>query len=474
MLFLLYVINSEHKSLYMKRILVLGGGFAGVECCLKLESYFGINSEIEITLVSEDNFILFTPMLPQVASGTIETRHIVTPIRTLIKKIKFYEGKIKYVDPHGKSVALYGTNENRGMLIHYDFLVVALGSKTNFFGMKNVEENSYQMSTINDAILLRNRIIDLMEQAENETDPILRKALLRIVIVGGGFAGVETAGELNDFISDVSEYYPSISENDVKVTLIEATTEILNGFPQKLANFAKEKLVERGINVILDAGVTSFDGKEVLLKSGSKSNKVLLSDSSQQKGHSRLVEINSISSRTLVWTAGVTPIDLVKESLFRTHKGRILVNEYLQVPQFPEVFAIGDCSTFDPALSMKPFPPTAQIAEAHAKIAANNLKELVCGGKMTKFDYSWKGQSAIIGKRTGIASFFGINISGFLAYLLWRNLYLSKIRSSDKKFRVWLDWTLDLFFKRDISRLKIIEKDPPRDYKELDEVDDVW
>jgi len=445
-----------------------------VECCLKLESYFGPNSEIEITLVSEDNFILFTPMLPQVASGTIETRHIVTPIRTLIKKIKFYEGKIKYVDPHGKSVALYGTNENRGMLIHYDFLVVALGSKTNFFGMKNVEENSYQMSTINDAILLRNRIIDLLEQAENETDPILRKALLRIVIVGGGFAGVETAGELNDFISDVSEYYPSISENDVKVTLIEATTEILNGFPQKLANFAKEKLVERGINVILDAGVTSFDGKEVLLKSSSKSNKVLLSDSSQQKGHSRLVEINSISSRTLVWTAGVTPIDLVKESLFRTHKGRILVNEYLQVPQFPEVFAIGDCSTFDPALSMKPFPPTAQIAEAHAKIAANNLKELVCGGKMTKFDYSWKGQSAIIGKRTGIASFFGINISGFLAYLLWRNLYLSKIRSSDKKFRVWLDWTLDLFFKRDISRLKIIKKDPPRDYKELDEVDDVW
>ncbi|MDA1124606.1 MAG: FAD-dependent oxidoreductase, partial [Crenarchaeota archaeon] len=138
----------------MKRILILGGGFAGVECCLKLESYFGHNSDIEITLVSEDNFILFTPLLPQVASGTIETRHIVTPIRTIIKKSKFYEGKIKYIDPPGKSVALYGTNENRGMLIHYDFLVVALGSKTNFFGMTDVEENSYQMNTINDAILL--------------------------------------------------------------------------------------------------------------------------------------------------------------------------------------------------------------------------------------------------------------------------------------------------------------------------------
>ena len=457
----------------MKRILILGGGFAGVECCLKLESYFANNSDIEITMISEDNFILFTPMLPQVASGTIETRHIVTPIRTLINKTKFYEAKIKHIDPHGKSVTLYGTNENRGMILHYDFLIVALGSKTNFFGMKNVEENSYQMNTINDAIILRNRIIDLMEQAENETDPILRKALLRIVIVGGGFAGVETAGELNDFISDITEYYPNITENDVKVTLIEASTEILTGFPVKLAGFAKEKLVERGIELILDAGVTSFDGKEVLLQSQSNSNKVLLSDSSQEKGHSQLVSLDSIPSRTLIWTAGVTPTDLIKESLFETHKGRIIVNEFLQVPQFPEVFAIGDCSTFDPKLTMKPFPPTAQIAEAHAKFAAKNLKELLNGRSLSKFDYTWKGQSAIIGKRTGIASFFGINVAGFLAFLMWRNLYLSKIRSADKKFRVWLDWTLELFFKRDISRLKIITKNTTNSICELDEVDDV-
>ena len=149
----------------------------------------------------------------------------------MIKKTKFYEGKIKYIDPHGKSVTLYGTNENRGMLIHYDFLVVALGSQTNFFGMKDVEENSYKMNTINDAIILRNRIIDLMEQAENETDPILRKALLKIVVVGGGFAGVETAGELNDFITDVSEYYPSIDEHDVKVVLVEASTCLLYTSP---------------------------------------------------------------------------------------------------------------------------------------------------------------------------------------------------------------------------------------------------
>ena len=281
-----------------KRILILGGGFAGVECTLKLESYFRNNPNIEITLVSEDNFLLFTPMLPQVASGTIETRHIVTPIRTLIKKTKFYEAKIKNIDPHGKIVTLFGTTENRGMRIHYDFLVVALGSQTNFFGLKDVEENSYKMSTINDAILLRNRIIDLLEQAENETDPIMRKRFLQLVIVGGGFAGVETAGEINDFINEVAEYYPSISYKDVKVTLIEASSEILAGFPQKLAEFAKDKLVERGVEVILDAGVTSFNGQEVTLKSQAESNKVLIGSSEQKKGHYKLGELNSIQTNS--------------------------------------------------------------------------------------------------------------------------------------------------------------------------------
>ena len=151
------------------------------------------------------------------------------------------------------------------MLIHYDFLVVALGSQTNFFGMKDVEKNAYGMNSINDAILLRNRIIDLLEQAENETDPILRKALLRIVVVGGGFAGVETAGEINDFIHDILEYYPNIDTTNVKVSLIEASSKILAGFPQKLARFAKHKLIERGIDVLLDTSVTSFDGKEIML-----------------------------------------------------------------------------------------------------------------------------------------------------------------------------------------------------------------
>ena len=443
----------------MKKILILGGGFAGVECCLDLESYFKNNTDVEISLVSEDNFLLFTPMLPQVASGTIETRHIVTAIRTLINKTRFFEGRIKNIDPYGKTVTLYGTAENRGIQLHYDFLVIALGSQTNFFGMKDVEDNAYTMKTLNDAVVLRNRIIDMMEQAETETDPILRKSLLRFIMVGGGFAGVETAGEINDFVADISKYYPNIQTEDIKITLVEAGSEILVGFPRKLANFAKTKLIERGVEVILNFGVSSFDGKQVYLKNTENPNEE---------------QDNVILASTLVWTAGVTPIDLIKDSLFKTIKGRILVDEFLQVSGFPGVFAIGDCCKIDPELNKKRFPPTAQIAEAHARFAAKNLRCLLSNTNMEKFDYEWKGQSAIIGKRTGVASFFGMNIVGFWAFVAWRNLYLSKMRSWEKRFRVWLDWNIGLFFSRDISRLKVMKKESKIDYMELDEVDEVW
>ena len=440
----------------MKRILILGGGFAGIECCLKLESYFKHDTSIEITLVSEDNFLLFTPMLPQVASGTIETRHVITPIRSMIKKSKFFDAKIKNIDPYGKTVTLYGTAENRGVQLHYDFLVVALGSQTNFFGMKDVEENSYTMKTLNDAVALRNRVIDMLEQAENENDPILRKSLLRFVVVGGGFAGVETAGEINDFVSDASKYYPHITKEDVKVILIESSSKILAGFPESLANFAKTKLEERGVEGILGAGVASFDGKQVLFKNSNNANE------------------KTIQTNTMIWTAGITPIDLIQNSLFKTNKGQVVVDDHLQVEGFPGVFAIGDCCQINPKFTKKKFPPTAQIAEAYAKTAAYNLKQLLANSEMKKFDYQWKGQSAIIGKRTGVASIFGINIAGFWAFIAWRNLYLSKMRSWEKRLRVWLDWNLDLFFNRDTSRLKVVKKESQIDYKELDEVDEVW
>ena len=447
-----------------KKIVILGSGFAAVECARQLESEFGNNPEVELVMIGEDNFLLFTPMLPQVASGMIETRHIVFPIRTICKKTKFYEGRIKNVDPYGKLVTLWGTRDKRSISIHYDFLVIALGSETNFFGMADVEKNAYTMKTLNDAVMLRNRVIDMLEQAENETNPILRKSFLNFVVVGGGFAGIETAGELMDLLLDARKYYPTIHKEDLKVIVLEAMGEILPGFNKKLADFAKKKLIERGIDIQLKKAVTSFDGNEVTIKTLDETPK----DSIDQS------EVESIITKTLIWTAGVTPVNTIKRSMFKTEKGKIIINNFLEVPKFLGVFAIGDCALFVDPITNRPFPPTAQIAEAQAKMAAKNLISLIQNSEQEKFVYHSKGQMAIIGKRSGIATFLGVNISGFVAWLIWRNVYLSKIPTFDKKIRVFLDWIIDLFFDRDISRLKLMKREAEKEYKELDEVDDVW
>ena len=447
-----------------KKIVILGGGFAGVECTKQLESQFGDDPEIELVMISEDNFLLFTPMLPQVASGMIETRHIVLPIRTICKKTKFYESRIKNIDPYGKLVTLWGTGDKRSLSIHYDYLVVALGSETNFFGMADVEKNAYTMKTLNDAVVLRNRVIDMLEQAENETNPILRKSFLNFVVAGGGFAGIETAGELMDLLLDARKYYPTIHKEDLRVVVIEALPMILPGFNEKLAGFAKEKMTDRKIDIRLKTAITSFDGNEVTTKS--------LVQNSKDPIDEPIIDV--IRTKTLIWTAGVTPVNTIKRSMFKTDKGKVIINDFLEVQDFPGVFAIGDCALCLDPKTQRPFPPTAQIAEAQAKIAAKNLTSLIKNSQKEKFVYHSKGQMAIIGKRSGIATFLGMNISGFWAWLIWRNVYLSKITTFDKKTRIFLDWVIDLFFDRDISRLKLMKRETEKEYKLLDEVDDVW
>ena len=448
----------------VKRILVLGGGFAGIECVRKLESYFGHDDSVQITLVSEDNFFLFTPMLPQVASGNVETRHIVIPIRTLLKRTKFYEAEVKSIDPYGKTVILSGTSEKRGVSLHYDYLVLALGSQTNFFGMDNLEKLAYTMKTLNDAVILRNRVIDMLEQADNETDPILKKSLLTFVIVGGGFAGIETAGELNDLLLDARKYYSNIQRNDIRVTVLEALPSILPGFNEKLAKFAQEKLGEHGIEVRVSTKLASFSGSEVVIEDVPSATKEAVNQH----------PLGAILTRTLIWTAGVTPADIIKKSVFKTNRGGIAINEFLQSVDFAEVFAIGDCCYLVDPNTNRPLPPTAQSAEAEAEVAAQNLYALVRGGQKRKFMYVPKGQLAIIGKRSAIASLFGFHLHGFIAWWLWKTIYLSKIPRLDKKVRIFLDWTIDMFFDRDIARLKIMKQKPLEEFKELDEVDDVW
>ena len=442
-----------------KRILVLGGGFAGVDCTRKLESYFHSDYDIEITLVSDDNFLLFTPMLPQIVAGTVAPRHIVMPLRALCKKARIYESVVRDIDPVQQHVTLEGTPEKIGVRIHYDYLVIALGSKTNFFRLKNVEKYSFTMKTLADAISLRNRLIDMLEQAENEKNPKIKERLLTFVIVGGGFAGVETAGEINDFLHEAVSYYHNTKKEDIHVILVEAASIILQGFNKRLTEYAHNKLEKNGIKIVLENAVTSFDGKNIILNKLSKPSVGIDSK-------------NIINSHTLVWTAGVTPVEIIQNSIFKIKKGKIIVNEFLEIPNYSGVFAIGDCSQFDDEVNNK-FPPTAQLAEAHAKLVAYNIKQTIENKEKKKFEYSWKGQSAIIGKHYGIAEVMGMKITGFWAWILWRNYYLTKMPNLEKKIRVWLDWNIDLFSRIDISRYGF-KRDTSKEYRELDEVDDVW
>ncbi len=445
---------NNSNSTQSKHILILGGGFAGIGVLKKLQNEFYTDNNVEITLIDKDNFLLFTPMLPEVASGAIETRHIVTPIRAFCKKAKFFEANVKSIDLDNKQVILthtigrlqqhnpqtqFQTGNLHEHTLKYDYLVIALGSENNFFGNSDVEENAFTMKTIDDAIDLRNHTIRILEQANLEQDNHdLRKSLLTFVVVGGGFSGVETVGSVNDFVRDtIKEYYPNIFMSDVRVILVSSTDKILEQIDEELGKFALEKLKENGVEFIMNSKV----------KGASKDKAILDNDT-------------EIPCYSLIWTAGVTQNKLISDLPCDHDKGhRIITNEYLEMKNYENiVYALGDCASITNPHTGKPYPPTAQHAIRQSNIVAENIIISIKTknrGLKRKFDYKTKGMMAQIGKRTGVAILFGkIKLHGFVAWWLWRSYYLANLPTMKKKMKVMGDWTLDLFFKPDVSQIR--------------------
>jgi len=450
------------KSFNPQHIVILGGGFAGIGVLKKLQKKFQNDSDVEITLVSKDNFILFTPMLPEIVSGMIETRHIVTPVRAFCKKAKYFEANIKSIDFDNKKVDIshiigrytskkgqQGDKDNDNFHEHtlnYDYLVIALGSENNFFGNKDIENNSFTMKSIDDAIALRNHIIRILEQANIEQDNHdLRKSLLTFVVVGGGFSGVETVGSVNDFVRDtIRQYYPNIYMTDVRIILVSATDKILEQIDEGLGKFALEKLEENGVEFIMNSKVK-----------GATKEKAILDNNTE------------IPCYTIIWTAGVTQNDLIANLNCEHGKGhRILANNYLEVKNYEnEVYALGDCASVTDPQTGNPYPPTAQHAIRQSDIVADNImlsiyakrrgKEKLEENKKKVFNYKTKGMMAQIGKRTGVAILFGkIKLHGFLAWWLWRTYYLANLPTIKKKLKVIGDWTSDVLFKPDVSQVQ--------------------
>jgi len=427
-----------------KKILILGSGFAGIEVIKKLQKKFKDNRNIDITLVSRDNFLLFTPMLPEVASGMVETRHIVTPVRDFCKKADFYEANVESIDLDNRLVTMthsIGKQSNPTSwdqhVLKYDYLVISLGSENNFFGMDDIKQNAFTMTSIGDAIILRNHIINVLEQINLERDNIeLRKALSTFVVVGAGFNGVETVGELNHFVRDsIQKYYKNIYMSDVRIILVSGSDKILEQVDEELGKFALQKLKASGIEFIMNHHVKGATPTNAKLDDGT-----------------------ILSTYTLIWSAGVTPSKLIANLACEHDKGhRIIANDYLEVPGYEGVvYALGDCASITDPHTGDPYPPTAQHAIRQGKIAARNMISEIEGkkSKKTKFDYKTKGMMAEIGKRTGVATVFGLKIHGFAAWWLWRTYYLANLPTFKKKLKVIGDWTSDLIFKPDVAMIK--------------------
>ncbi len=340
---------------------------------------------------------------------------------------------------------------------------MALGSETKFFGMSDIQQNAFTMKSLNDAINLRNHVVYLLEQSDqlpsNDATTItttsnniyndLQKRLLTFVIVGGGFAGVETAGEINDFIKDsAKDYYHNIDSNNIRTILIQSGNRLLPEMSEELAEFALQKLRGSGVEVILNTRVV-----------GATSNSVKLSNG------------NIIPTKTIVWSSGVSPNSLITNLPCEHDKsGRIVVDKYLEIPQFKGVYALGDCAYITDPYTGKPCPPTAQHAIREGAVVAKNIIAAIEDGRALDdreaFDYKTKGMMASIGKRTGIGNLLGIEVQGFLAWWLWRNYYLVNLPTLQKKIRVMSDWMLDIFFKRDVTMLKtFVEEKETEDIK---------
>ncbi len=412
-----------------KQVLIVGGGFSGVYAALELERRLRPRDAVDVTIVNRENFFLFTPMLHEVAASDLDVTHIVNPVRKLLRKVSFFDGDVCGIDLERRVVEVSHGADGHTHALPYDHVVIALGAITNFFGLPGLEERALTMKSLGDALALRNRLIALLEEADTECAAALRTRLLTFVVAGGGFAGVETIAAINDFVREALRYYPRLSEEMIRMVLVHPGPVILPELSPSLGRYARRKLEERGVEVRTETKVAAVGADDVTLTDGT-----------------------TLESSTLIWTAGTTPNPLLGTLPCTKERGRLCVDAFLDVPGWPGVWALGDCALVPDGKGAF-HPPTAQHAMREGRCVARNVvAELTGRGTRRPFSFRTIGQLASLGRRTGVAEIFGWRFSGFVAWWLWRTVYLAKLPRFEKKFRVALDWTLDLFFSKDLVK----------------------
>jgi len=418
-------------------VLILGGGFAGVAVAQELEKLVPrLARRVEVTIVSKTNYLLFLPMLPEAASGSVELTHIMTPLRPLIPRTRVRIESVQSIDLTQQTVTTLQPSTRREQVLSWDYLVIALGNMVDLSGLAGVAQHGLPIKTIGDALYIRNRAIEMLDGAEAATDPDERRRLLTFVVAGGGFSGVELAAELNDFLRDAARAYHTILPRDIRLVLVHSGERILPELSASLAGFAQRQLQKQGIELKLRTRLAAATAQEVVLQTGER-----------------------LGANTLVVAvgAGANPVlrslDAIKD------RGRVKVDRTLLLEGQSRAWALGDCAAVpDPKARQhgQYVPPTAQFALREGRTVARNVIAAMEGRPPQAFTFAGLGQLVSLGGHTGVAELFGtIKISGLLAWLLWRGFYLSRLPGFERKLRVWIDWTLDIFSRRDLAQLNV-------------------
>jgi NADH dehydrogenase len=408
-----------------KDLIIVGGGFAGTKTAQLLEHT--LPPDWNLTLISQENFITFNPLLPEVVGASIMPSHVIAPHRQMIHCSHVCMAQVTEIDTTKRLV--YHLSEGPACR-RYDQLIIACGSNANLDIVKGMAKVALPLKTIGDALFLRNRIIARLEQAELQPDPEHRRWLMTFIVVGGGFSGVETAGELVDFLHASLKYYKRIQPEDVCIVLLHAGDRLLPEVSAGLGRFTLRKMMAWGVDVRLNARAVRVTDRDVHLESG-----------------------DIVSGGTVVCTIGTQPNSLLDSIPTMKNRGRLVVNPDMSVPGLEGVWALGDCAAVVNAWDHKVCPPTAQFAEAQARRLAANIVANLAGQPTQPFRFRPKGQLSSVGHNKAVAEVFGLKLSGFIAWLMWRGLYLLRIPTLARKTRLFLEWNWAMFFPPDISHL---------------------
>jgi len=411
------------------RILIVGAGYVGLYAALGLERRLQ-RHEAELVLVNPESFMTYQPFLPEAASGQIEPRHVVVPLRTVLKRARLLTGTVRALD-HDRRVATVAPSEGEAYELTYDVVVVGPGSISRVLPVPGLAERAVGFKTVTEAIFLRNQVLSRMDVAESTEDAPARRRALTFLFVGGGYAGVEALAELEDLARDACRYYRTVRREDMRWVLVEAAGGILPEIGAELGEYAIQRLRRRDIEVHLETRLESAAGGRMVLSSG-----------------------ESFDADTLVWTTGVRAHPAVARMGFPLdERGRVIADEFLRVRGVPDAWTAGDCAAVPDVTTGGVSPATAQHALRQARRLARNLAATLRGREPQPFRYRQLGALVSLGRYKGVARVLGVRLRGFPAWFLHRTYHLSRIPTANRKVRVMLDWTVALFFRRDVAQL---------------------